>query len=66
MAKGSVIRFSNQEDFRFLEQAGDRDLFVLRPAIKGPGFKTLAEDDEVTFDEEKGAKGPATEHVTEF
>ncbi|MDY6953162.1 MAG: cold-shock protein [Thermodesulfobacteriota bacterium] len=66
MAKGSVIRFSNREDLRFLEQAEDRDLFVLRPAMKGPGFKTLAEDDAVTVDKEKGAKGPATEHVTDF
>lgn len=52
--------------FGFIEQESGNDVFVHFSAIKGEGFKTLAEGDRVTFDIEQGAKGPAAVNVTKM
>jgi CspA family cold shock protein len=44
-------------------QSGGADVFVHFSAIKGNGFKTLAEGQEVTFDVEQGQKGPQAVNV---
>ena len=63
MPEGKVKWFNNSKGFGFIEQNGDKDLFVHHSAIQGEGFKSLAEGDRVSFDVGKGAKGPTAENV---
>ena len=42
---------------------GRIDYFVHHTFIQGHGFKSLAEGDKVTFDIEKGPKGPKAINV---
>jgi cold shock protein len=66
MAKGTVKWFNNDKGFGFIEQEGGGDVFVHFSAIRSDGFKTLAEGDRVSFDIEKGAKGPAAANVSKL
>ncbi|MGA3281295.1 MAG: cold-shock protein [Smithella sp.] len=63
MPEGKVKWFNDSKGFGFIEQNGDKDLFVHHSSIQGEGFKSLAEGDRVSFDVGKGAKGPAAENV---
>jgi CspA family cold shock protein len=63
MAKGKVKWFNEQKGFGFIEQEGGTDVFVHYSSIKGDGFKTLAEGDEVEFEVTQGPKGPKAENV---
>jgi CspA family cold shock protein len=63
MPEGKVKWFNDSKGFGFIEQSGDKDLFVHHSSIQGEGFKSLAEGDRVSFDVGKGAKGPAAENV---
>jgi CspA family cold shock protein len=63
MSEGKVKWFNDGKGYGFIEQDGEKDLFVLHSAIQGEGFKSLAEGDRVSFDIGKGAKGPAAENV---
>jgi CspA family cold shock protein len=59
MARGTVKWFNEKKGFGFIQQEGGPDVFVHFSAIKGDGFKTLAEGQTVEFDviqDEKGAK----------
>jgi CspA family cold shock protein len=63
MSEGKVKWFNDSKGFGFIEQEGDKDLFVHHSAIQGEGFKSLVEGDRVSFDVVQGAKGPAAENV---
>ena len=63
MTNGIVKWFSNKKGYGFIEKEEGGDVFVHHSAIDGSGFKTLAEGDRVTFDEEQGAKGPNATNV---
>jgi CspA family cold shock protein len=63
MADGTVKWFNSSKGYGFIEQE-DGDVFVHHTGINATGFKTLYENDRVTFDIEQGPKGPAAVNVT--
>ena len=66
MARGTVKWFNEKKGFGFIQQQGGPDVFVHFSAIKGDGFKTLAEGQAVEFDiiqDEKGAKAQNVQRV---
>lgn len=59
---GVVKWFNDAKGFGFITcEAGDA--FVHHSAIRGEGFKSLAEGQTVEFDLVQGQKGPAAENV---
>lgn len=66
MAKGVVKWFNDSKGFGFIEQENGADVFVHFSSIKGEGFKSLAEGQEVTFDIVDGAKGPQASNVVKL
>ena len=64
MAVGKVKWFNDAKGFGFItREDGGADVFVHYSAIKGDGYKTLAEGQEVEFDLYDGAKGPQAQNV---
>ncbi len=63
MAEGIVKWFNEKKGFGFIQKDEGGDVFVHFSAIQGSGFKTLAENQRVSFDIEEGPKGPAAANV---
>ena len=63
MSEGKVKWFNESKGFGFIETDEGKDVFVHFSAIQGTGFKTLSEGQRVSFDIEKGQKGPAAANV---
>ncbi len=63
MSEGKVKWFNESKGFGFIETDEGKDVFVHFSAIQGTGFKTLSEGQRVSFDIEKGQKGPAATNV---
>lgn len=64
MANGTVKWFSDQKGYGFISpEGGEKDIFVHFSAIQGEGFKTLAEGQNVSFDETSGPKGKQAANV---
>jgi len=58
MALGKVKWFNESKGFGFITGENGDDLFVHYSSIQGNGFKSLAEGDSVSYETEKGPKGP--------
>lgn len=64
---GRVKWFNDTKGFGFITlEDGGKDCFVHHSAIKGEGFRSLAEGDRVEFDVVQGKKGPAAENVVKI
>jgi CspA family cold shock protein len=64
MATGTVKWFNESKGYGFISPSdGSADVFVHFSAIEGSGFKSLAEGQSVTFEVEKGPKGPQATQV---
>ena len=61
--KGTVKWFNDSKGFGFITAEDGSDVFVHHTSIVGEGFKSLAEGDRVSFDVEKGPKGPKAINV---
>ena len=66
MAQGTVKWFNESKGFGFITAEDGTDVFVHHTSIQGSGFKTLAEGDKVSFDIEKGEKGPKAINVVKL
>ncbi|MGB0603373.1 MAG: cold shock domain-containing protein [Candidatus Latescibacterota bacterium] len=60
---GTVKWFNESKGFGFIERESDSDVFIHYSAIRGDGFRTLAEGQKVEFEVVQGQKGPAADGV---
>ena len=64
MAEGKVKWFNDAKGYGFIEQEGQKDVFVHYSSIQQEGFKSLKEGEPVRFEVVKGPKGLTAEKVT--
>ncbi len=62
--KGTVKWFNNAKGFGFITREDGGDVFVHHTGIKGDGYKSLNEGQQVQFDITQGPKGPQASNVT--
>ncbi len=63
MPEGIVKWFDNKKGYGFIKREEGDDIFVHYSAIKGDGFKTLNQDEKVSFELVDGPKGPQAADV---
>ena len=64
MATGTVKWFNDAKGFGFITpDGGGDDLFALFTAIQSAGFKTLKENQKVSFDVTTGPKGKQASNI---
>jgi CspA family cold shock protein len=63
MANGIVKWFNESKGYGFISTEDGSDVFVHYSSIQGNGYKSLVEGDSVSFDVEKGPKGPKAVNV---
>ena len=64
MAQGTVKFFSDDKGFGFITpDEGGKDLFVHHSAIVAEGYRSLKDNQRVSFDTEADAKGPRAVNV---
>ena len=65
MNTGTVKWFDATKGFGFISpEDGSKDVFVHHSAIQGTGYKSLEEGQRVSYEVEKGPKGPSAVNVT--
>ena len=65
MAQGTVKWFNAEKGFGFITpDGGGPDVFVHHSAIQTSGYRSLDENQRVSFEITQGAKGPQAEQVT--
>jgi CspA family cold shock protein len=63
MAEGRVKWFNEQKGYGFISRDDGDDVFVHFSEIQSDGFKTLAENQEVTFEIKEGPRGLQASNV---
>ncbi len=66
MTNGPVKWFNESKGFGFITSEDGSDVFVHYSSIQSNGFRSLAEGDSVSFDTEKGPKGPKAINVAKL
>ena len=61
---GTVKWFDNAKGYGFIQRPAGEDVFVHYRAIRGEGFRTLQEGQQVNFNIVKGQKGLQAEDVS--
>jgi cold shock protein len=61
--EGTVKWFNDAKGFGFITSDEGGDVFVHHSEIVGDGFKSLDENQRVSFDVQQGPKGPAASNV---
>ncbi len=65
MAHGTVTWFNAAKGFGFITpDGGGPDVFVHFSAIHGSGYRSLEENQQVSYTVTQGAKGPQATNVT--
>ncbi len=57
MSEGTVKWFDNKKGYGFIKREEGDDVFVHYSAISGEGFKSLNQDEKVSFEVVDGPKG---------
>jgi CspA family cold shock protein len=64
MAQGTVKWFNAEKGFGFISTDDNGpDVFVHYSSIQGSGFRSLEENQRVSFEVSQGTKGPQAEQV---
>lgn len=63
MATGKVKRLVSERGFGFISADDGREIFFHRSGVEGTTFEMLREGQRVSFDVERGQKGPRAIHV---
>ena len=63
LANGVVKWFNDRKGYGFIQQENGEDIFVHYSSINMPGFKSLSEGEQVTFDVEESDRGPVAKNV---
>ena len=61
--KGTVNWFNQEKGFGFITGEDGKDIFAHFSQIQKDGFKTLNENEEVTYDVIEGQKGPQAANI---
>jgi len=65
MPTGTVKWFNDDKGYGFIApEDGSKDVFVHHTAIRGEGYKSLAEGAKVEYEVEEGPKGPQAKSVS--
>jgi CspA family cold shock protein len=60
---GTVKWFNATKGFGFIQRSEGKDVFVHFSAIRGDGYRSLEEGQEVSFEVIMGEKGPQAQDV---
>ena len=64
MSDGTVKWFNAEKGFGFIApDDGSKDVFVHYSAIEGSGYRSLDENQRVSFESSQGTKGPQADSV---
>ena len=66
MTTGTVKWFNSEKGFGFITEDGGNDVFAHFSAIAGEGFKSLEEEQKVSFNIVEGARGAQASNIVKL